>query len=159
MTAFESDRPREKFPVIIFLFLIVVAGLVGGAYYLWPRLERNAPQITLAPDPDVLGRAPMEIGVIDQGTGLKSVTVTLSAGGAEHTLAAEHYAEPVREKKFTVAASKLTGIKEGPAVLRASARDGSLWKFFRGNETVLPGFAGAGKRPAGSFHRSFRPSL
>ena len=33
--------------------------------------------------------------------------------------------------------SKLTGVKEGPAVLRVSARDRSLWNFFRGNETVI----------------------
>jgi murein DD-endopeptidase MepM/ murein hydrolase activator NlpD len=31
----------------------------------------------------------------------------------------------------------LTGIKEGPAVFRVSARDGSLWGFFKGNETVI----------------------
>ena len=42
------------------------------------------------------------------------------------------------QKRITVAlSSKLTGLKEGPAVLRISARDRSLWSFFRGNETVL----------------------
>jgi murein DD-endopeptidase MepM/ murein hydrolase activator NlpD len=33
--------------------------------------------------------------------------------------------------------SKLTGVKEGPAVLRVSARDGSLWNFFHGNEVAV----------------------
>ena len=33
--------------------------------------------------------------------------------------------------------SKLAGLKEGPAVLRISARDGSLWNYFGGNETVI----------------------
>ena len=55
----------------------------------------------------------------------------------EHTLVSEQYAQPVSEKKFTVVSSKLAGLKEGPAVLRVSARDGSLWNFFRGNETVI----------------------
>ena len=42
------------------------------------------------------------------------------------------------EKKFSVALSaKLTGLKEGPAVLRVAARDRSLWNFFRGNESVV----------------------
>ena len=133
----ESDRPRTRLPVIVFLFLIIVIGLLGGAYYLGPRLERGAPQIKL-PDSDVLGLAPMEIGVTDQGAGLKSLTATLAAGGAEHTLASEQYAQPVTEKKITVAlSSKITGVKEGPAVLRVSARDASLWNFFRGNETVI----------------------
>jgi murein DD-endopeptidase MepM/ murein hydrolase activator NlpD len=47
------------------------------------------------------------------------------------------YAQPVREKKISVAAPKLAGVKEGPAVLRVRARDSSLWRFFSGNETVL----------------------
>ena len=136
MSAFESDKPGKKLPAVIFIFLVIVIGLVGGAYYLGPRFEWEAPQIKL-PDSDVLGLASMEIGVADRGAGLKSVTATLSVGGSEHTLVSEQYAQPVMEKKITVAlSSKLTGVKEGPAVLRVSARDGSLWKFFRGNETV-----------------------
>lgn len=138
MSAFESDRPRRKFPAIIFLLVIILIGLLAGAYYLRPRFESEAPQIRFTPDSEVLGLAPMEIVVTDQGAGLKSVTATLSAGGSEHTLASEQYAQPVAEKKITVAlSSKLAGVKEGPAVLRVSARDGSLWHFFRGNEIVI----------------------
>jgi hypothetical protein len=33
--------------------------------------------------------------------------------------------------------AKLAGIKEGPAVRRVRAKDGSLWKWFGGNETVV----------------------
>ncbi|HKA41315.1 MAG TPA: M23 family metallopeptidase [Burkholderiales bacterium] len=91
----------------------------------------------MTPDADVLGTAPMEIVVTDQGAGLKSVTATLSSGGTEHTLAAEQYAQPVGEKKITVLASKLKGVKEGPAVLRVSARDHSWWGYFNGNETAF----------------------
>ena len=105
---------------------------------MWPRFERQGPQIKFTPDSDVLGLAPLVIVVTDQGTGLKSVTATLSSGGSEHTLASEQYAQPVTEKKFTVAlSSKLTGVKEGPAVLRVSARDRSLWNYLHGNETVI----------------------
>ncbi|MBI2317378.1 MAG: hypothetical protein HYU75_10330, partial [Betaproteobacteria bacterium] len=138
MSAYESDRPRRTFPAIAFLLPVIIIALLAGAYYLWPRFEREAPQIKLTPDSDVLGLAPMEISVTDQGAGLKSVTATLSAGGSEQALASEQYAQPVTEKKIAVAlSSKLTGVKEGPAVLRVSARDGSLWNFFRGNETVI----------------------
>jgi len=130
MSAFKSDGPRRRLAAIILVFLIIVIGLLGGAYTLGPRFEREAPQIKLTPDSDVLGLAPMEIDVTDHGAGLKSVTATLSAGGSEHTLASGQYAQPVAEKKITVAlSSKLTGVKEGPAVLRVSARDGSLWNF------------------------------
>jgi murein DD-endopeptidase MepM/ murein hydrolase activator NlpD len=136
MSAFESGRPRRKLPIIGFLLLIVVIGLLAGGYYLGPRFERSSPQITL-PDSDVLGLSPMEVAIGDAGAGLKSVTATLSVGGSEHKLVSEQYAQPVSEKKFTVVSSKLAGLKEGPAVLRVSARDASLWNFFRGNETVI----------------------
>ena len=138
MSAFESDRPVKSHRAIIFISLIIVIGLLGGAYYLLPRFEWEAPQIKLNPDSDVLGLAPLEIIVTDRGAGLKSVTATLSSGGSEYALASEEYAQPVTEKKITVAlSSKVTGVKEGPAVLRVTARDRSLWNFFRGNETVI----------------------
>jgi murein DD-endopeptidase MepM/ murein hydrolase activator NlpD len=136
MNAFNSEKTR-RFPAFTILLIIIVAGLAIGGYYLAPRFERSAPQITLTPDSDVLGAAPLEIVVTDQGAGLKSVTATLSVGGTEHSLAGEQYAEPVKEKKLTVAASKIAGLKEGSAVLRITARDGSLWGFFKGNETVV----------------------
>ena len=137
MSAFESDRPRRKLPIVGVLLLIVAIGLLAGAYFLAPRFEWGAPQIRL-PESDVIGPSPVEIAIGDEGAGLKSVTATLSAGGTDHTLFSEQYAEPVREKKVTVAlSSKLAGLKEGPAVLRVSARDASLWNFFRGNESVI----------------------
>jgi murein DD-endopeptidase MepM/ murein hydrolase activator NlpD len=137
MSAFKSDRPRRKLPIIGFLLLIVAIGLLVGAYYLAPRFERSSPQIRL-PDSDVLGLSTVEIAIGDAGAGLKSVTATLSAGGSDHMLVSEQYAQPVSEKKFTVdLSSKLAALKEGPAVLRVSAQDASLWNFFRGNETVI----------------------
>ena len=138
MSTFESGTPLRNYRAVLAIVLIVSVGLLGGAYYLRPRFEWEPPQIKLMPDSEVLGVAPMEIVVSDQGAGLKSVTATLTSGGAEHTLASEQYAEPVSEKKITVVlSSKVTGVKEGPAVLRVSARDRSLWNSFRGNETVI----------------------
>ena len=139
MSASELGKPPRNYrPAIILLYLIIIIGLLGGAYYLWPRFEREPPQIRLTPDSDVLGPAPMEIVVSDQGAGLKSVTATLASGGSEHTLASEQYAQPVSEKKIAVVlSSRLTSVKEGPALLRVSARDRSLWNFLRGNETVI----------------------
>jgi murein DD-endopeptidase MepM/ murein hydrolase activator NlpD len=136
MNAFNSEKPR-RFPVITVLSVVVIVALVGAGIYFAPRFERQAPQITLTPDSDVLGVVPIEIVVKDEGAGLKSLTATLSAGGAEHSLAAEQYAEPAKEKKIALAPSKISGLKEGPAVLKITARDGSLWGFFGGNETVV----------------------
>jgi murein DD-endopeptidase MepM/ murein hydrolase activator NlpD len=137
MSAYETDRTRRKTPLIIILFAVIIVALTAAAYYLGPRFEREGPQIRLAPDSDVLGMAPMDVIVTDDGSGLRSLTATLSVGGTQHTLASEQYAQPVKEKKITVQTAKLSGIKEGAAVLRVTARDNSLWKFFSGNETVV----------------------
>ena len=137
MSNLESRAPRSKLPVVVVTLVILVVALLAGGYYLAPRFEREAPVITLTPDAEVVGTAPIEIGVTDRGAGLKSVTATLSAGGTEHAIAAEVYAGPLLEKKISVAVAKLAGIKEGPAMLRVRAKDGSLWKWFGGNEAVV----------------------
>lgn len=138
MSAFESERRARHLRPTVIVSLIIIIGLLGAAYYLAPRFEREAPQIKLTPDSDVLGRAPLNIIVTDRGAGLKSLTVTLSSGGSEQTLASEQYSPPITEKNIPVAfSSKLAGVKEGPAVLRVHAQDGSLWNFFRGNEATI----------------------
>lgn len=121
----------------IFYFLILVL-LAAGGYYLGPRFEWQKPQIKITPDVDAIGLAPLEIEINDQKSGLKSLSVVLTSGGTEFPLASAQFDQPTLQKKFTVAlSSKLTGLKEGPAVLRISAKDRSLWNFFRGNEAVL----------------------
>jgi len=137
MSTFSSSRPRSKLPIVGVLALIVIAAMAGGAYFLWPRFESVPPQINVSPNVDILGLAPLEIQVSDNGAGLRSVTATLSQGGTEHQLAFEQFDRPVSEKKIAIALAKVSGVKEGPAVLRVMARDASLWHFFSGNEAVL----------------------
>ena len=137
MSDFESASPARRRRTALLLLIVIAGGLAGGAWYLWPRFEREAPQIRLSPDSDVLGTAPMEILVSDRGTGLKSVTATLVSGGTEHPFAAEQFPQPVGERKLVVETSKLKGVKEGPAVMRVTARDASWWNLFKGNETTL----------------------
>ncbi len=134
MPAFPSERRRSKLPIVVILVLILVAAMAGGAWFLSPRFESEPPQITLSSTADVLGVAPLEIKVTDKGTGLKSFKATLSQGGTEHSLASEQFDRPIGEKKIAVALAKVSGVKEGPAVLRVSARDSAL---FSGNEAVL----------------------
>lgn len=137
MNAVPSNRPRRRLPLLVALLLIVAAALAGGAYFLWPRLESEPPQIAVAPDVDTVGSAPLDIRITDPGTGLKSITATLTQGGTEHRLAAEQFDRPVGTKNLTLALAKVPGVKEGPAVLRVAARDASLSRFFSGNEAVL----------------------
>lgn len=132
-----GNRPRKTFELSKFVFVVLLVLLVVGVVYLAPKFEWKAPRIAITPETDTIGLGPMEIEVTEQGTGLKSLLVTLNAGGTEHTLAAEQYDEPVMEKQISVTVAKLAGLKEGPAVLRVAARDRSLWGFFRGNESVI----------------------
>ncbi|MGE5162168.1 MAG: M23 family metallopeptidase [Betaproteobacteria bacterium] len=137
MNAFPSDRRRSKLPILVALLVILIAVVAGGGYFLAPRFESEPPQITVSPDADALGLAPLEILVTDRGAGLKSVTATLTQGGTEHKLAAEQFDRATGEKRIAVALAKVPGVKEGPAVLRVAARDASLWRWFGGNEAAL----------------------
>jgi murein DD-endopeptidase MepM/ murein hydrolase activator NlpD len=137
MSAYENNRPRRKLPIVLVLLVVLIAGLVAGAIYLRPSFESQPPQVRFAPDAEVIGTAPLEITVGDAGRGLKSLSITLSAGGPETSIAAEQFASPVAEKKVSVALAKLPGIKEGPATLRVVARDASLWGWFKGNQAVV----------------------
>ena len=138
MTALELGRPPRRTNVLRnIIVVILLAGIVAGAYVLIPKFEWHKPQVKITPDTDTIGLAPIEIEINETGTGLKSVAVTLSAAGSERSLFSEEYDPPVMQTKVTVVSSKLAGIKEGPAVFRVTARDRSLWSFFRGNETVI----------------------
>ncbi|HEY7167181.1 MAG TPA: M23 family metallopeptidase [Candidatus Binatia bacterium] len=138
MTSLEIGRPRRQFGFLKKLLVIVPVGLlIAGAYFLIPKFERQRPQVKLTPDTDAIGLTPIEITIDEQGTGLKSLSVTLTTGGAEVSLVREDYERGVMHKQFTFAAARMKDLKEGPAVLRVSARDRSLWNFFRGNETVV----------------------
>ncbi len=139
MSALEFGKPKRRFvPAGGILLALLVVLLIGGGYWLLPRFEWHKPQLKITPDSDTLGLGALTIEASDRGTGLKTFSATLNSAGADFPLVSEQYTEPVMQKNFTVTlSSKLTGLKEGPAVLRVSARDRSLWSFFRGNETSV----------------------
>ena len=134
MSSFPSDRRRGKFGVLVFLLVIVLGAIAAGGYFLRPRFESDPPQIVITPSAEVMGLAPLEIQITDKGTGLKAISATLSQNGTDHSLGSEQFSQAINEKRIPVALAKIPGLKEGPAVLRVTARDGSL---FRGNEAVL----------------------
>jgi len=138
MSALEIGRPRRSFspgPGLVYSIAILV--VLAGGYFLVPRFEWHRPQITIVPDADTIGAAPLQIAVTEQGRGLKSFTAVLTSGGTEYPLVSEQYDQGVTDKKYTLGLTKITGLKEGPAVLRVTARDRSWWNFFRGNEAVV----------------------
>ena len=136
MISHESKRTRGK-ALLLFFAVLLAAGLLGAGLYLRPRFESQAPQVTITPNADVIGAAPIQVDVSDPDSGLKSVTVTLTSHGHEHKMGFEQSGEVVRQKSFTLEPTKIAGLKEGPAVLRVTARDTSLANGFKGNETVV----------------------
>ncbi len=134
MTAFASPKRRSKLPLVLFVVAIVLGALVAGGAYLWPRFESEPPQIVLASAAEAIGRAPVEIRLTDRGAGLRSFAVTLQQGGVEHRIAAEDFDRPVNDKAIAAALAKVPDVKEGPSVLRITARDAALW---RGNAATL----------------------
>ena len=139
MSALEFGKPKRRFELGGGTLLIVLAvGLIAGGFWLVPRFEWHKPAIKITPDSDTIGLGTIVIEASDRGSGLKSFSATLTSSGTDFPLVSEQYPEPVMQKSASIAlSSKLTGLKEGPAVLRVSARDRSLWGFFRGNESSV----------------------
>jgi murein DD-endopeptidase MepM/ murein hydrolase activator NlpD len=124
--------------VTLVVVVVILAAIAAAGFFLKPRFESDPPQVTLSPNTDVLGLAStLEIVASDPGTGLRSLSATLSSPAGEQTLGSENFREPAKEKRITLSFAKLTGLKEGPATLRIRARDYSYSNAFEGNETVL----------------------
>ena len=133
-TSSGTPRRRSRLPFILLLLAVVASAIGAAGWFVGPRLDSVAPQVAITPAGEAVGQTPLQVQVSDGGTGLRSVTVTLSQGGTEHKIAADELVKPLHEKTYTVALAKVPGIKEGPAVLKVAARDAALW---RGNQTVV----------------------
>jgi murein DD-endopeptidase MepM/ murein hydrolase activator NlpD len=134
---FRSSHAGAAGTVLLVVLVIVLAALVAGGIHYRPRLEADPPTISLSSQADVLGRAPLEIRVADAGTGLRSLGAAIVQDGTERPIAVEQYATPVRDKTIAFSLANVAGLKEGPAVLRVTARDASLWHWGKGNEAAL----------------------
>ena len=139
MSTLDFGKPKRRFAPGRGILLVLLVILIGaGGFWLLPRFEWHKPQIKITPDTDIVGLGALVIEASDRGSGLKTFSATLQSGGTDFPLVSEQYDQPVMQKSFKVAlSSKLTGLKEGPAVLRLSARDRSLWSFFRGNQRSI----------------------
>ncbi len=131
------SRSRGSARIVVVILLVIFVALAAAAFIFRARFESQPPVVKFTPDVDVMGAAPMQIDVSDDGAGLKSLVVTLSTGGKDMPIASETYPEPVRQKSVTLDLTKIAGLKEGAVVLHVKARDASLWNLFKGNEIVV----------------------
>jgi murein DD-endopeptidase MepM/ murein hydrolase activator NlpD len=136
MSSIRYRNSAEKAPLIIFA-IIVFTALGIGAWFSRSHFETEPPQISLTPDTGFLGKAAFELQATDKGSGIKALTATISQGNSNFPLASEQMTKPAIEKNIQLSLVSIAGLKEGPAVLRISARDASFWHFLKGNEAIL----------------------
>jgi hypothetical protein len=61
-----------RFFTLLFLILII-----GGAVYIYPKIEWHSPGIDIKLDSDDVGVKPFDVLVSDIGKGLKNVSIVL----------------------------------------------------------------------------------
>lgn len=121
-----------------FLYIFILIIIIGGFIYVYPEIEWSSPEVKINLRSENIGTRPFDIEVLDQGKGLKNVTVLLSGEHGESILVNKNYPEGVKGDKITVKLDpKKLGVKGGPAELKVSAEDRSRIKIFSGNETTV----------------------
>jgi hypothetical protein len=121
---------------IVWVLLLVLAGGLG--FYLYTRFEARAPTIETSTEQIWLGTGGPHahaFRISDAGMGVREIVVSLQNGGEPRELVRESFAgnlftgavsRAAREIEVRVDPKSL-GLKDGPAVLRAEARDFS-WR-------------------------------
>lgn len=125
---------RSRLPLII--LILVLAALAAGFFYLWPRLEGQAPQITLDKPLTHLGRSQrIYLRVSDPGRGLAWVRVTLVQKDKQGIVLNQEFeapGAPTASLKLMVNPLEY-GLRQGPATLVVEAADRSWRNWLGGN--------------------------
>src|SRR5262249_29424069 len=133
-------RVAPRFRLIPAILMIVLALLVVGALFVAFRMAfAPRPRIALESPFDLVGRkAPLMLDVKD-AAGLKSLQATGTQEAAPQVTVAESYDPPRREVqvRWAPAQAPKVRLKEGPATLTVTARNGSWGNFFRGRSATL----------------------
>lgn len=121
-----------------FFYIVLLVLIVGGLVYIYPEIEWSSPEVNIKLESENIGTRPFDIEVLDNGKGLKNVSVVLSGDHGESILVNKNYPEGVKGDKITVKLDpKKLGVKGGPAELKVSAEDRSRLKIFSGNKTNI----------------------
>ncbi|RJX36558.1 MAG: M23 family metallopeptidase [Desulfarculus sp.] len=125
---------RSRLPLII--LVLVLAVLAAGFFYIWPRLEGQAPEIALDKPVTHLGRSQrVYLRVSDQGRGLAWVRVTLEQQTKRGMIFNQQFdtpAPPIASLKLMINPLE-HGMSQGPATLVVEAGDRSWRNWMNGN--------------------------
>jgi murein DD-endopeptidase MepM/ murein hydrolase activator NlpD len=120
--------------------------LVGGAVFLYGKLEGEMPELSASPPPVAIGkRTVITLSMADAGSGLKEARATLEQGGRVVSLLEERFGSGThRAERVLELSADALGLQEGEAIFRVEVRDRS-WRG--GNPRVLEANVHVDTRP------------
>jgi murein DD-endopeptidase MepM/ murein hydrolase activator NlpD len=143
---------KSRFPITVFGILIFFLILVAIVF----KFEFFKPAVRIAPDFTLLGRQKtITVTAEDTLSGLREIEVTLLQGGKKVEVARQSFPwgvlllrAGVKEHSMPVTLRPLaSGLVDGEAVLRVSARDYSWWRWFSGNRRIVDKKVSIDSRP------------
>jgi murein DD-endopeptidase MepM/ murein hydrolase activator NlpD len=143
---------KSRFPITVFGILIFFLILVAIVF----KFEFFKPAVRIAPDLTLLGRQKtITVTAEDTLSGLREIEVTLLQGGKKVEVARQSFPwgvlllrAGVKEHSMPVTLRPLaSGLVDGEAVLRVSARDYSWWRWFSGNRRIVDKKVSIDSRP------------
>lgn len=126
--------------------LVLLGGLGGIGWVLFPKLDGKPPEIDLKEELTFIrADQPLELTVSDPRSGIARVDVRLEKAGRLVTLTEETFPTPLLRRSGTVAEKTIQttisprdlGLTDGRATLTISATDGSWRRWFSGNKGTL----------------------
>jgi len=97
-----------------FFYIVLLVLIIGAFIYFYPEIEWSSPEVDIKLESEIIGTRPFDIEVLDNGKGLKNVTVLLAGDHGESILVNKNYPEGVKGDKITVQLDpKKLGIKSG----------------------------------------------
>jgi hypothetical protein len=144
--------PKARFPITVFgllIFLLILAVVVL-------KFEFFKPKVRITPDVDRVGmEKTVTITVKDRLSGLREIEVNLLQGGKKVEVARQSFPRGglllrgiIKSHSMPVTLRPLaSGLLDGEAVLRVSARDYSWWGWFSGNRRIVDKKVSVDSRP------------
>ena len=120
--AFKKRKAGKLFSA---LFILLIAG--GTLFFIFR--DKDGPELTLTPDSGPVSLKPLTLGLKDESSGLKNLTITVVQGEARTPVLAKIYPAKPRARSETFQIDKVQ-LEEGEFQLEVAARDGS---FLGGN--------------------------
>ena len=124
--SYGAPKGKSAFPIILTAVIILLAA-GAGAFLLFK--DTTPPVITIGPDATNVGKGTqLTIEIEDQGSGLKSFSISATQGGKEISLMSKKLPGGIKSVKEVISLDK-GQIKEGNFTLNVTAQDASLYPF------------------------------